>query len=225
VGGGGLYRIHNVYYGLIRDNTHTELAGPSRKLNPRLKQTASRPGLSSTKPAAKTKSGQKKSGPPLRARVQTVELEDGDDDDDDDDDARSTVQKFQAKKTSTAKVTTKGKGKAKAEPKGATSVSKTNGVNGKGLMTEDEDEEEGEEEDIRPIPRVAPPPPKSTHKPTSSNNSLVKENERLKRQVAVVCYLPLSSLIALMVEILGYRRARRCYAEIHGARAATTNRN
>lgn len=155
-----------------------------------------------------------------------METEDGDDDvelfDDDDDGAESTVQKPQAKKTNTDKVTTKGKSKTKAEPKGATSVSKANGVNGKGPATEDEDTDE--DEDIRPIPRVAPPPPFTTQKPAISNNSLLKENERLKRQFAAVCNLLLLPLVVLMVETLGYRRARRCHAEIHGARAATTNR-
>ena len=145
------------------------------------------------------------------------------DDDDDDDGARSTVQKPQAKKTNTNKVMTKGKGKGKAEPKGATSVSKTNGVNGKGRMTEEEDTDE--DEDIRTIPRVALPPPITAQKSTISNNSLVKENERLKRHLAAVCDLLLSPLAVLIVETLGERRARRCNAKIQGARTATTNRS
>lgn len=152
-----------------------------------------------------------------------VEVLDYDDIVDDNDDARSTVQKPQAKKTNTNKVTTKGKGKGKAEPKGATSVSKANGVNGKGRATEDEDTDE--DEDIRTIPRVAPPPPITAQKPAISNNSLVKENERLKKHLAAVCDLLLSPLAVLIIETLGNRRARRCHAEIQGARAAKTNRS
>ena len=144
-------------------------------------------------------------------------------DNDNDDAARSTVQKPQAKKTHTDKVTTKGKGKAKTEPKGATSSSKANGANGKGRTTEDEDTDGYE--DIRPIPRVAPLPPITGHKPTISNNSLVKENERLKKQLTAVCDLPLSPLTALIVETLGKRRARRCHAKFQGAGAATTYRS
>ncbi len=126
-------------------------------------------------------------------------------DNDDDDDARSTVQKPQAKKTNTDKVTTKAKGKAKTGPKGATSVPKANGASGKGRTTEDEDTDGYE--DIRPIPRVAPLPPITAHKPTISNNSLVKENERLKKQLTAVCDLPLLPLAALIIETLGKRRA------------------
>ena len=170
------------------------LAFPSKKQNPRPKQTASKPGPSSTKHATNTPR-QKKSERLPKARAQTLEIEDeGEDiellDDDDDDDARSTVQKPQTKKTTTAKATTKGKGKTVAEPKRTTSISKTNGVNGKGAMTEEEDGDEDEEEDLRPIPRVAPPPPLTIHKPTTtSNNSLAKEVERLKKQLAAVCNL------------------------------------
>ena len=80
----------------------------------------SKPGLSSIKPALKTKPVQKKSGLPPKARVQTVEIEDEDDDikllDDYDDDARSTVQKPQAKKTSTDKATTREGAKQRLSP-------------------------------------------------------------------------------------------------------------
>ena len=144
-------------------------------------------------------------------------------DNDDDDDARSTVQEPQAKKTNTGKVTTKAKGKAKTEPKGATSVSKANGANGKGRTTEGEDTDGYE--DIRPIPRLAPLPPVTAHKPAVSNNSLVKENERLKKQLTAVCDLLLSPLVALIDETLGKRRARRCHAKVQGAGAATTYRS
>ena len=98
---------------------------------------------------------------------------------------------------------------------------KANGVKGEGAATEDEDVDE--DEDIRHIPRVAPPPPLTAQKPTTiSNNSLVKENERLKKQLAAVCVLLLSPLEELMVGPLDYHRTRRCYAEIRGARAAAT---
>jgi len=185
-----------------------ETAFPSTKRNPRPKQTASKPGPSSTKPVTKAKSGQKKSGPLPRARAQTVEMEDEDDDvemlDDGDDDVQSTALKPQVKKTNTVKATTKGKGKTKAEPKQTTSVSKPHGANGKGTATEDEDVDE--DEDIRPIPRVAPLPPLTTHKPTNSNNSLVRENERLKKQIAAVYdFLPVL-LVELTVVTLGYHR-------------------
>ena len=133
-------------------------------------------------------------------------MEDEDDDvellDDGDDGVQSTVQKPQAKKTNIEKATTKGKGKTKAEPKRATSVSKPKRVNGKGATTEDEIVDE--DEDIRPIPRVAPPLPLITHKPTISNNSLVKENERLKKQLAAVCDFLLLLLIDLTFVTLGY---------------------
>jgi len=144
-----------------------------------------------------------------------VEIEDEDDDvellDDDDDDARSTVQKTQANKTSTNKTTAKGKGKTKAGPKRVVSVSKPNGANGKGATTDDEGIDE--DEDILPIPRAAPPL-LTARKPTISNNSVVKENERLKKQLAAVCELLPLPLVELMVETLGYRRTRRCDAEI-----------
>jgi hypothetical protein len=180
---------------------------PPKKQNPRPRQTASKPGPSSAKPATKTKLGQKKIAPTPKARTQTVETEEGDDgvellDDDDDDDARSTVQKPQTDKVNTDKTTTKGRGKTKAEPKRTASIPKMNGVNGKGVRTEGEDSDE--DEDIQLITRVAPPPPLAVHKPTmTSNNSLTKEIERLKKQLAAVCDLLLSPLVGLMVKTLG----------------------
>lgn len=174
----------------------------------RPKETASKPGRSSAKPPKKAKSRQKKSGPPPRARVQTVEIVDEDDDvevlDDGDDVVQSTLQKPQAKKANTEKATTKGKSKTKAEPKRAITVSKPSGVNVKGATTEDEVVDE--DEDIRTIPRVAPPPPLAAHKPAISNNSLVKENERLKKQLAAVCDFLLLLLCELTLVTLGYRR-------------------
>ena len=172
----------------------------------RPKETAAKPGRSSAKPPKKAKPKQKKSAPPPRARVQTVEIVDEDDEvellDDGDHEVQSTLQKPQAKKTNTERATTKGKGKTKSEPKRATAVSKPSGVNSKGATTEDEVVDE--DEDIRGIPRMAPPRPLAAHKPTIPNNSLVKENERLKKQLAAVCDFLLLLLGELTLATLGY---------------------